>query len=292
MGEVMKRIIVLVLCLLLACSCFSIVGCKHNCDKDGHVWKVETVLFESSCMEQGSAIYYCEECSTTKTDALALSEHSFDSAWSSDKNYHFHLCTYCESARKDEEAHTQDSIACSVCGRFSSVESLVIYPNNSLTACDVYRAGDGFNEEVLEIPSTFLNLPVETIISSAFYSNQTIKQLILSDSIKSIGDFSFFGCTELKLIDNSINLTKIGNNAFTNCYSLESISFSDKVTFVGKYAFQNCSSLTSITFARTSGWAFYDGDEKVLDVDFSEYTKAEIVDMIVNEYNSYTLEIR
>lgn len=288
----MKRFLVAILTLCVAVSCLSAVGCKHNCEKDGHEWKITSVLFEASCIDAGSANYKCEYCGETKTDVIGLKDHSFGEVWFNDKDYHFKICEYCEDATSEMQAHQYDGPMCSICGRMDSDEGLVIAFKDNLTECEVKGVGVGFDSEEVEIPSTHYNVPVVSIAQSAFYFNQTIKKVTLSDSISEINAYAFAKCTELKTFVNSLALKTVGDNAFAGCMMLESVTFYGNVTYIGSNAFQLCVNLNHVTFAVNEGWAFYDGDEKIMDIDFSQYSPEEIATMLVYDFGEYTLERR
>ena len=71
--------------------------------------------------------------------------------------------------------------------------------------------------------------------------------LIIPDSVTSIGSSAFSGCSGLTSITIPDSVTSIGYCAFYNCKGLTSITIPGSVTSIGSCAFQNCSGLTSIT---------------------------------------------
>ena len=80
-----------------------------------------------------------------------------------------------------------------------------------------------------------------------FLNGAEIKDLVIPNSVTSIGDYAFSGCTGLTSITIGNNVTNIGNNAFSDCTSLTSISIGNNVTSLGNSAFYGCSNLNSIT---------------------------------------------
>ena len=82
---------------------------------------------------------------------------------------------------------------------------------------------------------------------SLYLNNKLVTDLIIPDSITSIGDYVFSGCSIWKSITIPNSVTSIGNSAFSGCSGLTNITIPDSVTSIGDSAFYNCSGLTSIT---------------------------------------------
>ena len=66
--------------------------------------------------------------------------------------------------------------------------------------------------------------------------------------IKSIGNDAFWSCESLKSIVIPNSVKSIGAFAFKNCRSLESIIIPDSVKSIRQYAFELCKSLKSMSF--------------------------------------------
>ena len=101
-----------------------------------------------------------------------------------------------------------------------------------------------------------------------FLDGQEIKDLVISETISEIRNFTFTGgsgftsidlghvtsigwasfasCTGLETINFGKSLTTIGNSAFGGCTGLKSLTFPRSLTEIGYYAFQECDSLTSV----------------------------------------------
>ena len=79
-----------------------------------------------------------------------------------------------------------------------------------------------------------------------YLNGNLITELVIPDSVTSIGNYTFYNCTPLTSVSISDSVTSIGNSAFRDCTSLTSVSLGDSVTSIKDGAFWNCSSLTSV----------------------------------------------
>jgi len=126
----------------------------------------------------------------------------------------------------------------------------------------------------------YLDLSGVTIInntmpSSAFYYNSSLKGIIFPANLQKIDDYAFYNCASLSeelILPSSLtsfgtyafynckslsgeltfpsSLTNIGDGAFNNCTSLSGgLTFPSSLANIGNYAFQNCSSLTKVNFS-------------------------------------------
>ena len=112
-------------------------------------------------------------------------------------------------------------------GGVYSSEYGVLYKGNSLA---VYPQGK--TDEKFNVPAG-----TDTICDYAFLGNQNLKNVILPDSVKSIGNGAFSGCSALTSVTIGENVKSIDAYAFFNCLSLKSVKLSDTTTEIGDSAF-------------------------------------------------------
>ena len=80
-----------------------------------------------------------------------------------------------------------------------------------------------------------------------YLNNELVTDLIIPNSVTTIGDYAFLNCISLTSVTIPDSITSIGDLAFNNCISLTSVTIGDSVTSIGYGAFGDCSSLTSVT---------------------------------------------
>lgn len=89
-------------------------------------------------------------------------------------------------------------------------------------------------------------ISIEKISEKQFYETNSLKSIILPNTITEIGD-SAFSCSSIESITLPNAITKIPLEMFSECKQLKSITLPDNVEIIEDYAFEYCSSLESIT---------------------------------------------
>ena len=98
-----------------------------------------------------------------------------------------------------------------------------------------------------EIKDLVIPNSVTSIGNNAFYGCSGLTSVTIPNSVKSIGERAFRDCSGLTSVIIPNSVTSIGNEAFSGCSGLTSVSIPNSVTSIGIYAFYGCSGLTSVT---------------------------------------------
>ena len=98
----------------------------------------------------------------------------------------------------------------------------------------------------VSIPSSVEGYTVTAINTSAFMSNETIKELEFPNTVNIIESNAFTGCTGLQKLQIPGNVKTIDSGAFMDCSSLKSVTIYDGTEVIGSFAFSGCKSLTEI----------------------------------------------
>lgn len=83
-----------------------------------------------------------------------------------------------------------------------------------------YNSGNvTYNGQALSV----VTITTSVVPEYAFINNRSISQIILSDSVTTVGSQAFAGCEKCFTMSIGKNVTSIGNKAFLNCYRLVEI---------------------------------------------------------------------
>ena len=130
-----------------------------------------------------------------------------------------------------------------------------------------------FGEEVEHIPAllccelaSLKNLvignSVTTIGKFAFTSCTGLQKVTIGNSVTAIGGGAFEGCSGLTTVTIGNSVTTIGGRAFTSCSGLTEVTIPNSVTTIGDSAFEGCTGLITVTIPNSvteiGACAFYD----------------------------------
>ena len=80
--------------------------CGDRKDQAAHEWDEGVVTKQPTCTEEGVTTYTCE-CGAKRTEAIAASGHTPETAWTTDETNHWHVCSVCGAIDEDSKsAHT------------------------------------------------------------------------------------------------------------------------------------------------------------------------------------------
>ena len=80
-----------------------------------------------------------------------------------------------------------------------------------------------------------------------FLNGEEVNNLVLPESVTSIGESAFLNCTDIESVTIPNSVTAIGKNAFQGCIGLTNLAIPNSVTSIEMAAFRYCSGLKSVT---------------------------------------------
>ncbi len=92
----------------------------------------------------------------------------------------------------------------------------------------------------------FLKEGTKIICNGAFSGCMSLTEVLIPNSVTSIGDSAFSGCMSLAEVVIPNSVTSIGDHVFTACMSLAEVVIPNSVTSIGNDAFFWCDSLAKI----------------------------------------------
>ncbi|MBD5446860.1 MAG: leucine-rich repeat protein [Treponema sp.] len=254
---------------------------EHRTYKIAHTWYPE-ITKAATCTAEGERTYICTVCNITRTESIAMTEHSYSTTWKGDASGHWNECIGCGKQENFAEHATK------IVTLTSDGERKEICPT-----CDYGDAPSAWTKETLSELSNALenyaktntNAKVKVVgeLSEFYFSNilynfsskygsskqvdidlsgitgltkindmyfrsyTSLASIILPNGITTIGKEAFKGCTSLTSVTLPNDLTTIGDYAFSGCTSLASATLPNGLTTIGKYAFNECTSLASAT---------------------------------------------
>ena len=123
------------------------------------------------------------------------------------------------------------------------VDGHLVYSNNTKTnllACSAAATGE-----------IVIQNSVTSIGRGAFQSCTGLTSVTIPNSVTSIGNYAFRYCSGLTSITIPNSVTSIEVQTFYDCSSLTNVTIPNSVTSIGSGAFKGCSDLTSVTINST-----------------------------------------
>ncbi len=254
----MKRIISLVLLLalvsLILCGCSDSSGILNKLNLNGYVDGIRYQIVDNEAVVTGT------ENKTTVTEIIipdeyeglpvteiadfgivnleyAVSIHIGKNVkeigeWAMTNNQHITKITVSE----------ENEYFCDIDGVLYSkdMKTVIYYPpsRNIVTTKD--EDGNDVNRIAYVIPDG-----VEEIRTKAFYKCYCLTDITIPESVKLIGEKSFFHCSlqQLNLPEGTETIEK---DAFGFNYSLQELTIGPNIKEIGEYAFYNCTNLLKI----------------------------------------------
>ena len=218
----------------------------YSYDQYGSGWyepaNIISVLFSipSDCLEIGNYAFY---------DLTSLKEISLPDSIEIIGEYAFSGCSSLTSLEIPNSVTSIGSIAFSRCSSLENIYYIGTLEDYLGITFGYNWCSSGYSLYIDEELITDIVIP-DSVISIGNYVFQdclSLTNLVIQDSVTEIGNYTFEGCTNLTTLTIGEGVNSISQYAFRNCTSLTEITIPDSVTTIGEYAFYGCTRVTTLT---------------------------------------------
>ncbi|WP_295090691.1 leucine-rich repeat protein [Ruminococcus sp.] len=111
---------------------------------------------------------------------------------------------------------------------------------------ELFYKAEGRDEYIPKTLKSITILGGTRIPNHAFSGFSQVDNIVIPDSITTIGNSAFKNAAAIKQNPMNDNITTIGENAFENCTGITDITFGKKVETIGEAAFRGCTGVTEL----------------------------------------------
>ena len=163
-----------------------------------------------------------------------------------------------ESVEHEGTAHSVTSIGEDAFFGCSGLTSVAIPNSVTSIGSDAFYYCEGLTSVHISDIAAWCNIDFDGAYSHPLYhshhlylNGEEVKDLIIPNSVTSIGKGAFSGCEGLTSVTIPNGVTSIGETSFQYCYRLTSVTIPNSVTSIGGWAFNDCFDLTSVTIGNS-----------------------------------------
>lgn len=217
---------------------------SETIDALGHDYSTEWIIDEEvTCTTNGSKSHHCSRCdSKIDVTIIEYTGHTFiNDTCNKCSALYSDICT-------DTLVHSFTNYVYDENGTDNNSGTITAYCDNG---CGSKRILDNIHisidNDTQTIYITGTGVLTRTHIEKFVESIDSIKHVVISEGISTIGNYAFDGFINIESIDIPNTVFLVGDYAFKNCSSIKNLRFPESVGDFGSYVLHGCSSLEILT---------------------------------------------
>ena len=196
------------------------------------------VKYCTACGTENSiGVKFCAECGETQ---FSDTNKKYCSACGTANSLTTKFCAECGGKQFVNSIEDAEKIFAERKAREEAEELAKYISDNFTIKYDILIRYKGTLDKVT-VPSN-----IKSIYKEAF-KGASLSEIIIPDSVTTIGESAFEGCTNLRRITFGRKIATINDNAFRGCSYLSSVDIPESIGFIGEGAFDDCSPILKIT---------------------------------------------
>lgn len=148
----------------------------------------------------------------------------------------------------DEDKMTASFVNFTLASEYVTIPSTVVCEGKEYTVDSIADEALSYQDVMEEI---VLPDSLTTIGKEAFCGCTSLKKIVIPDSVVSLGSGTFYDCEVLKEITLGKGIVNLPDEIFTNCYELKTINWSESLVSIGREAFWSCENIKELTLPDT-----------------------------------------
>ena len=143
-----------------------------------------------------------------------------------------------------------------------------------------------------EITNLVIPNSMTTIGKEAFYGCSGLTSVTIPDNVTNIGDYAFAECSSLTSVTIPNSVTTIGESAFYGCSNIIYINISENLQIIKRSAFCSCARLTTITIPASVEFIYQEAFSDCNNLEYVKVLPETPPFLYDNSFSNFTIPLK